>query len=77
MVLREVLVIAGLGIAIGVPLTLSASRVARANIEGLTVMTPLLLVAVLAVLGVVAALAASLPAWRAARINPSIAFREV
>ena len=80
MVLREAMILVGLGLAIGVPAALIAGRLASSQLSGLLFglsatdpvdahrAPPCLLVAV-------AAVAAYLPAQRAARVDPMVALR--
>jgi len=63
------------GLLIGLPLAAGAMRGASTLLFGLspTAVTPM--VGATAVLAVSAALAGSIPAWRAARVDPGIALR--
>lgn len=64
-----------LGVAAGVALALAAGRLVAALLFGVTPGDPAALVEVSAVLLAVSALAALLPAWRAARADPVVALR--
>jgi ABC-type antimicrobial peptide transport system permease subunit len=64
------------GILIGLPLALAATRLARGMLFGVTSTDPLTLATVGVILLVTGALAASLPARRAARTDPMVALRE-
>jgi ABC-type antimicrobial peptide transport system permease subunit len=79
LVMREALVLVGIGIAAGVPAALLAARLASSQIAGLLfgleANDPLTLAAATTFLIVVAALAAYLPARRAARVDPMMALR--
>ncbi|HVH85867.1 MAG TPA: ABC transporter permease [Terriglobales bacterium] len=75
MVLREGMLLVGVGVAIGIPLSLTSSRVLHSYLFGLRSTDPLSLAAVIAVLGVVAALAGFIPARRATKVNPVVALR--
>jgi ABC-type antimicrobial peptide transport system permease subunit len=79
LVMREALVLVGIGVAAGVPAALLAARLATSQISGLLfgleANDPLTLAAATAVLIVVAALAAYLPARRASRVDPMMALR--
>lgn len=75
MVLKEVAVLAGIGIAIGLPVALSLTRLVRTQLFGLTPNDPLTLGAAMAVLFLVALLAGYVPAWRASRVDPLVALR--
>jgi len=74
-VLREVLVLAAVGLAIGVPIALGASRLLESFLFQMQPNDPgALAVAVLILLS--AALVAGYgPAWRASRIRPIVALR--
>ena len=74
-ILRQALVLAALGIATGVPLVLGLTRLIQNQLHGVPPHDPATLVSVAAVLLVVAALAALLPAWRAMRVAPLQALR--
>jgi ABC-type antimicrobial peptide transport system permease subunit len=79
LILREALVLVGIGVAVGVPAALLVGRVASSQISGLLfgleAHDPLTLAAATAFLILVAALAAYLPARRASRVDPMMALR--
>ena len=75
MVLREALLLALLGIAIGVPAALAASRVVSTMLFGLRPTDPFTLAAATLLMVCVAALAGYLPARRASRVDPMVALR--
>jgi ABC-type antimicrobial peptide transport system permease subunit len=75
MVLRDSLVLVGLGVLIGVPTALGAARLISAQLFGLTGNDPVSLIAAITVLSIVAAFAAYLPARRASRVDPLVALR--
>jgi ABC-type antimicrobial peptide transport system permease subunit len=76
MVLGEAVRVAAIGVAIGIPAGLAATRLIRAQLFGVgTIDLPSLSVAV-AVLGATAVLASYLPARRAARVGPLEALRD-
>jgi predicted permease len=74
-VLREALALIALGLAIGLPVVLFASRSIRALLYGLQPDDPATLVATVFILTGVAAFASLWPAWRASRVNPVVALR--
>ncbi|HEX2917016.1 MAG TPA: FtsX-like permease family protein, partial [Edaphobacter sp.] len=75
LVLREIAALTAIGIAIGIPVTLGASRIVGAMLYGLhSADASSVLASVLALLAV-ALLAAYLPAQRAASVDPVIALR--
>jgi predicted permease len=77
--LRETLLLAGLGIGIGMPLAFAAVRVTRwlryFGYFGITLYDPAVLGVTLIVLTGVALLAASISARRAAKVDPMVALR--
>lgn len=64
-----------LGIAAGTAMTLACSRVVGSFLFGVSAYDPLTLLSVVLVLGGVALIACAIPAWRAARVDPTIALR--
>jgi predicted permease len=75
LVLTEAALIAGLGATVGIAGAIGAARLIGAMLFGLSARDPLTLSGSLAVLLVVAALAAAIPAWRASRTDPIQALR--
>jgi putative ABC transport system permease protein len=75
MVVRQGLVPAAAGIAAGVAGALGLSQLLASQLFGVQPFDPLTLVSVIAVMGCVTAVAAYVPARRAARVNPIIALR--
>ncbi len=75
MVLREALLLAFVGIVIGIPLTLAASRLVSSMLFGLKATDPFTLAAATLLMIAVAALAGYLPARRAAKVDPMVALR--
>ena len=75
LVLREGMLLVAVGLAVGIPVALAASRVLRGFLFGLKSTDPLSLIAVVLLLGFVAALAGLIPARRAARVDPMVALR--
>ena len=75
MVLREGMLLVGVGIAAGIPLSLAGSRVLQGFLFGLKSSDPLSLVVVIVLLGSVAAIAGFIPARRATKVNPIVALR--
>jgi putative ABC transport system permease protein len=64
-----------MGLALGVPISLAATRLLRSQLFGVTPADPMAYVAVVAVLGVVALIACYIPARRAASVDPNVALR--
>jgi putative ABC transport system permease protein len=72
---REALEMSAIGIAVGIAITLAASRVIQAQLYGVTATDPILIIAVAVLLAVVAAASALAPALRAARVDPVVALK--
>ncbi|HJR41063.1 MAG TPA: ABC transporter permease [Gemmatimonadaceae bacterium] len=75
LVLRESLWLVTLGALLGVPAAVTAARLLRSQLFGVTPVDPLIILAVLALLTLCGALAALLPASRASRVDPLEALR--
>jgi len=75
MVMREVLLLIGTGVVVGVTSALLLTRYIEAQLFGLTPNDPWTLALATAILIAVAALAGYVPAWRASRVNPIRALR--
>jgi ABC-type antimicrobial peptide transport system permease subunit len=75
MVVRQALVLAAAGIVIGGAGALLLTRLMRNLLFGIRPSDPVTFALVAAVLGVVAATAASVPGFRATRVDPVIALR--
>ncbi len=75
MVVRESLLLVLIGVAIGLPTALAATRLTEGLLFGLTATDPLTIGLATLVMITVAGLAGSLPAWRAARVDPMTALR--
>ena len=74
-ILRESLVLAAIGIIIGVPVALAGTRLVHSMIFGLGLADPIVIVMATGLLATVAALAGFLPAHRASRVDPMVALR--
>jgi predicted permease len=74
-VLRETLLLALIGVALGLPAALAASRLAEGLLFGLTATDPLTIALATLVMITIAVLAGYLPARKAARIDPMVALR--
>lgn len=68
--------IAGIGIAIGIGLSLPAMRLIRSQLYGVTATDPASFAAVAGALALVAVLACYLPARRMTRVSPTVALRD-
>jgi putative ABC transport system permease protein len=74
-VVRECLASAGAGVVAGVMLAVPGGRLVRSLLVGVTPADVTTLAATAGLLLAVAVIAAGVPAWRAARVDPSIALR--
>ncbi len=75
MVLRKALLLVGLGLAIGVPVSLLGARLMKSQLYGVRTYDPVTLAAAILLLSAFAALAGFIPARRAASIEPMTALR--
>jgi predicted permease len=75
LILREVVVLLGIGLAVGLPAALGLGHWVRSQLFGVAVADPLTLAAATLCLTVAAGLAGYLPARRASRIDPLQALR--
>ena len=75
MVMRDVLILVGIGIAVGVPAALALTSVVRSQLYGLTGHDPMTLVLATVGLAVIAFAAGYIPAVRASRLDPMRALR--
>ena len=73
LVLRETLLLAGVGIVIGVPVAFAGSRLIATLLYGVSMKDPLILLSVCGILIAVAAVAGWLPARRATQVDPIVA----
>ncbi|PYR40662.1 MAG: hypothetical protein DMF95_33045 [Acidobacteria bacterium] len=76
LVLARVIVLLGLGVLIGTAASIWASRFIATLLYGLEPRDPATLISSAAVLATVGALAGSLPAYRASRVDPAEVLRE-
>jgi predicted permease len=76
MVLRESLVLVVIGVAAGAAVAAFAGRYAESLLFGLSPNDPVTMVVSAAALGLIGALASLIPAWRAARVEPTTALRQ-
>lgn len=74
-ILREALLLAAIGIGVGLPAALGVTQLIKSQLFGVSPLDPATIVAVVAILMAVTALAAWLPARRATRIDPLRALR--
>ena len=74
-IIREAILIASIGVLIGIPITLAVSHLIRSALYGIQSYDPMTLIAVSLLFVSVAIFAAWLPARRAARVDPMTALR--
>lgn len=75
LVLRQVLIMVGAGIVIGVPVSTAVTQLVRSELYGISSTDPVVFAAVSALLILIAAIAAFLPARRAATVDAMHALR--
>jgi predicted permease len=75
LVMREVLVLLGIGLAVGVPAAIGLGRLVAAQLYGIKASDPWIATACVALLILVAGVAGWIPAQRASRIDPILALR--
>jgi ABC-type antimicrobial peptide transport system permease subunit len=75
LVLREVLMLAGIGVAVSVPAALTASKLVESFLFGMKRNDPWALTTAVATLFAAALVAGYLPARRASSIDPMVALR--
>jgi putative ABC transport system permease protein len=75
LILRDGMILTAAGIAIGLAVSAAASRTLATLLFGISRLDPATYLAVVALLAVVAGIACATPAWRAARVDPSITLR--
>ena len=76
LVLRQGMVLTGIGLGIGLFATWGSTRIISTLLYGIGASDPVVLVAVISSLAAAALLACALPAWRASRVDPVIALRD-
>jgi predicted permease len=75
MVMRECLLIASVGVAVGLPIGLLCARLLSSMLYQLSPFDPISFALAVSCVALVSGLAAFLPAWRAARVEPMVALR--
>ncbi len=75
MVLRETGMMLGIGAVLGIVLTIACARLIAGRLYGLSTLDPLTILSAVGLFAIVAAIAAFVPAARAARVNPIAALR--
>jgi predicted permease len=75
LVMREVLLLLGIGLALGIPAAIAAGRYISAQLYGIQPHDPFIAASTTVLLAVVSAAAGLIPAHRASRIDPILALR--
>ena len=75
LVLTDVLRLAGIGVAVAIPCSVLLARLLKSQLFGVSSADPVTLAAVIGLIGVVALVAAILPARRASSVDPTTALR--
>jgi len=75
MVLRESLLLLGIGVVVGVPATLASTRLVQTQLFGLSAFDPTTIVVAVLTISIVILLAGYFPARRAAKVDPMVALR--
>jgi predicted permease len=76
MILRESLLLLGIGVVLGVPATMAATRLVGAQLFGLSPSDPATFITAIVAISSVALMAAYFPARRATRVDPMVALRD-
>ena len=75
LVMKEVLVLLGIGLAIGLPAAIGLGTYVASQLYGIQAHDPFMAVATIVTLALVSAAAGLIPARRASRIDPILALR--
>ena len=75
MVLKDALVLLGIGLALGLPLTYAVTRLIREQLFGLSPTDPAAFAVAIGVVAGMTVLASWLPALRASKVDPMVALR--
>jgi predicted permease len=75
MVLRESLLLLGIGLSLGLPLAVAATRIIKGQLFGLSAVDPITFAVAIIVVSGMTLFAAWLPARRATKIDPMVALR--
>ena len=75
LVVRQGMTLTSLGTVIGLAAAAVASQAIVAMLSGISALDPVTYVGVVGPLATVSAIACSVPAWRAARVDPAVTLR--
>ena len=75
MVMKEVVVLLGIGLAVGIPAAIGLGRFVSSQLYGIEPDDPFIAVSTVVLIAVVSATAGLIPARRASRIDPILALR--
>jgi putative ABC transport system permease protein len=75
LVIRQGMVLTGIGVGLGLLGAVAASQAIAAMLFGVSPLDPFTYLGVIVLLGIVSTVACSVPAWRAAKIDPMVALR--
>jgi predicted permease len=75
MVLRESLLLLAIGVLLGMPLSVAASRAIKAGLFGVSPADPLTLAAAVVIMSAAMLVGSAIPARRATRVDPMVALR--
>jgi predicted permease len=75
MVLKESLMLLGVGVAAGIPATVAATRLIKGQLFGVSATDPSTIITAVVLVAAVTVLSGYLPARRAARVDPMVALR--
>ena len=76
LVMTDAWTIVGLGLVVGIPSAIAASRVTQGMLHGVAPTAPHVLATAAVALAIAAVIATLVPAWRATRIDPAVTLRE-
>jgi ABC-type antimicrobial peptide transport system permease subunit len=75
MVLRESLVLLAVGVGLGIPLSVAASRAIKAGLFGVNPADPFTLISAVLIMSAALLAGSYIPACRATKIDPMVALR--
>lgn len=75
LVIRQGMILVGIGLAIGLAAALGLSQTLKSVLIGIGTTDPITYAGIIVVFGLVALLACALPAWRATRVDPAVTLR--